>query len=224
VKIPFIGTRALDADMALLDAEEARACEGRWALRWLNSEDTRWKDEFTPKFYYEQTRKEIEREDNITHQRLTWAVAIQAFLMAAVGYLISGIGSQETVYLPMVVYREITLGAIGCIGLASAWITLGGVRASRRHINRVKADWRRYDPRHMIVPELAPHTFGHGPAIAFGSKYAILIPCLMLAAWAFYLAAYAALLGPPLCFNLGEVLKHYPDALLPPHSVPHALF
>jgi hypothetical protein len=174
-------------------------------------EDTEWRNGFTPMFYYEQTRKEIEREDNITDQRLSWAVSMQSFLMAADGFL-ACMAARNREFAHYRISRD-TLAAVGMIGFFAAYITLGGVRASRMHVERVKEDWMKYS-RREIVPEMAPHTFEHGPTIVFGRKYAVMIPVLMLMllAWAIYLLAYTIVLGPQLWGNLWSLAIHYPKA------------
>jgi len=182
------------------DFRTAQACRGEWARTLAG--DAGWKKDFTPLVYYEHTRKEIEREDNITNQRLTWAVSIQAFLMAAVGFLLSGIWPTAREHLPALVFREMALGAVGLAGFVAAYISYQGVRASREHIARIKSDWFAFNKVLKVVPEMAPHTFGSGPGIVFGTKYALLIPQGMQLGWVLYTIAYLVVIGPSLWTHL----------------------
>lgn len=177
------------------DHRVALSCKGTWARDLRGQSDQSWKKDFTPLFYYEQTRKEIEREDNITNQRLTWSVSIQSFLMAAVAFLVSGTWPPDGGNLRLVLFRQLALGAMGVAGLVAAYISFRGVLASREHIRRAKNDWHTYNRELKLVPELAPHLFGDGPAIAFGSKYALLIPRTMMAAWMVYLLTFFLVMG-----------------------------
>lgn len=188
------------------DGGDAPACKGDWAWVWAEKKDQGWRNCFTPLLYYEHTRKEIEREDNITHQRVTWAVSMQTFFMAAVVFLLSGAWpTPEECYGPVVVFRFLCMFVIGVAALVAAWITKGGVAASRAHIRRAKNDWRAYNDVLRIVPEMAPHTFGSGPGIAYGSKYADLIPRLLIGIWTCYLLLFLIILGPFAC----EIIKSY---------------
>jgi hypothetical protein len=172
-----------------------------WAQHWVASEKD-WRLEFTPHFYYEQLRKEIEREDGITNQRLTWSMSLQGFLIASMTFLLSGAWPiahalpLEYRGLRLLLFRELALGAIGLVGIAVAYVTYKGVGASRSSISRVKEQWTEYNEILRIVPSMAPQTYGHGATFPSGTSYAVFIPQVLLALWAAYLATYLAVLGP----------------------------
>jgi hypothetical protein len=83
--------------------------------------------------YYDYLRREIEREDGITHQRLTWILTFQGFLISAVTAMLAlGWSSAEP---PIPSMRWLSLGALAAVGLAFGHLALKGVMASRRAIS-----------------------------------------------------------------------------------------
>lgn len=191
--------------------EQSKPNTGRWAKEWL-SQRYRWEGEFTPKQYYEYLRREIEREDGITNQRLTWAMSIQGFLIASMSLLLSGAWppqiAQETMtvlgdsMLRAVIFRELAIGGIGLIGLLSAMNTYIGIDASRTALDKVKRDWHTFNDIVKIVPEMAVHAFGHDHTSRFGSLYARAIPVLFCVLWFLYLIVYCMILLPSLLSHI----------------------
>ncbi len=178
------------------DFENPKPCFGDWARQWRSKRDQSWRNDFSPFTYYEHLRKEIEREDNITNQRLTSSISIQTFFMAAVVFLVSGAWPAATSdQSRIVLFRLLCLLLVGFAALIASLITLMGVNASREHSRRVKKDWLRYNEYLNITPEMAPQSFGHGPSIRFGGGYAYLIPLAMIVMWSFYLIIFWLMLG-----------------------------
>lgn len=68
--------------------------------------------------YYEVLREEIKREDTITHQRITWSITFQGFLISASALLLvfgwPGDGSE---YLDIEILRRLSIFGIGILGL-----------------------------------------------------------------------------------------------------------
>lgn len=179
-------------------------CTGEWAKKLLANPGSNWQNEFTPAQYYNHLRKEIEREDGITNQRLTWAMNAQGFLIAALTILLvspwpSALVPQlpgEIRLLRVVIFREFALLVVPAIGLVSAYITYRGVSASRQALEHVKNDWKAINDLLCIVPEMAPHAFGDGPRFVYGSRFAIFLPGVFALLWLAYIAVYGMVLMP----------------------------
>lgn len=147
-----------------------------------------WQAAFTPLKYYDYVRKEIEREDNITNQRLTWAMAFQGFLIASMTFLLSGSWPDQAD--EMAHFRKLVIGALGVVGFLAASLTVSGIDASRNAIDQVVKDWEAINSKLRIVPQFAPRTYGQEKHFLWGSRYVRLIPRLFQFMWLAYFLAY----------------------------------
>ncbi len=206
--IRFLKPKSRTTNDSEPDFVNPKPCSGVWARQWRRNHDTSWKQAFTPFAYYEHLRKEIEREDSITNQRLTSSISIQTFFMAAVVFLVSGAWPEVTGHPRIILFRLFCLILVGFAALIASFITLMGVSASREHSRRVKKDWIHYNSCLNITPEMAPHAFGHGPKIKRGGGYAYWIPCAMVFMWTAYLAIFWLTLGK------GLVVPELADCLI----------
>jgi hypothetical protein len=68
---------------------------------------------FTPFEYYKFLRREIKREDKLTHQRITWSMQFQGFLVAAMAVLISSQDWTGKMEPRIGVLRLLALPALG---------------------------------------------------------------------------------------------------------------
>lgn len=165
--------------------------------------DTSWLSElpdtsFSAAKYYDYLRTEIEREDGITNQRLTWAMTLQGFLVASMTFLLSGSWVSEPP--GVATFRILAIGAIGIIGLLAAILTKAGIDASRNALDRVTSDWNEINSRIKMVPRLAPRMYGQGRPYFWGSLYARLIPRLFMVMWIVYILFYVFIVFPRLFF------------------------
>jgi hypothetical protein len=127
---------------------------------------------FTAKFYYECLRKEIEREDGITHQRLTWLMTFQGFLIAAVALLLASSWPLPDQHSGIVLLRRLAIGAVGITGFILAAVSASGIQASRDALDNVIRDWEHVNKHLLIVPQRAPRTFGEGISYTWGNGFA----------------------------------------------------
>lgn len=154
---------------------------------WVNTFDEAL---FTDKFYYETLRKEVEREDNITHQRITWLMTFQGFLIAAMTFLLSSPWPVPGEHRGIVFIRQAAIGAVGLTGLGLALVSRSGINASRHAIEQVIREWNAVNKQLEIVPQKAPRAFGEGNAYKWGSAYAKLLPFVFVILWIMYLVTY----------------------------------
>lgn len=140
-----------------------------------------------PEEYYKSLRDEIKREDEITHQRLTWSITFQGFLVNALALLIilSGEMSISNFYI-----RKLALFAISLIGLHIGFITLIGIKASRNSINTAKKAWEERNAVWRIFPNKAPQAYGQLNSFHGGSFYSEAIPYVFIVMWVAFIAIY----------------------------------
>ena len=149
-----------------------------------------WEKTFTPETYYKYLREEIEREDDITHQRITWSLQFQGFLVASMTFLIGG--AWTGVPGDVLTVRKLLPFGIAIVGLAVAMNAKRGVAGSREAINKVKNHWEnKIDAEFHITPVLAPRTFGKvDQTLALKRSYAVQITSIFVKAWWVFLIGY----------------------------------
>ena len=140
-----------------------------------------------PKIYYEYLRDEIRREDEITHQRLTWSITFQGFLVNALAVLIALSGEMSISAFYM---RILALIAISVIGLHIAFISLVGVKSSRNSIKIAKKAWEARNSVWRMYPNKVPQAYGQLNSFHGGSFYSLAMPYLFISMWVAFLIMY----------------------------------
>lgn len=184
--------------------------------------------------YYIHLRAEIVREDSITHQRITWLISFQGFLLSAMALLVVFGWPLEGMHDDIIIFRRIALGAICALGLSIAVLSYFGVRASHRSLENVKKHWERIlsESGHSaksigpkFIPDLVPQAYYVHPHKSSkleekddvakkdvrekndgGAKYAISIPIVFISMWCFFSVVYIIFVGPELLKN---IQSHY---------------
>jgi hypothetical protein len=148
---------------------------------------------------YEFLREEIAREDSVTHQRMTVALALQGFLFAAVALLVASIwpteaadnGLTEIMLAAVVKFRLALIGGIGMVGLLVAIGTMLGIAASQISIYQTKRNWERYarsGNRRVIVR--LPAAYGRGCLFHLGTAFAYWITASLILMWGLFVFAF----------------------------------
>lgn len=130
--------------------------------------------------YYTFVRDEIKHEDDITNQRLTWAITFQGFLIAAIGTLIGFVWSGGDAIIAL---RKVTLAVLPCIGIVFGIIAYNGIWASRTAIQAVKDGWEIRNGVWNLYPDHVPQAFGQGDAFRSGTGYAVSIARMFILIW-----------------------------------------
>ena len=118
---------------------------------------------FTRLEYYKFAREEIQREDNITHQRLTSSLTFQGFLVASVAIVVgrAPVGPNQTGSMVDLHYTIlIVLLGVGFFGAVLAWFSYRGVKASRISLNDAREEWKAKNKLWHIHPDFAPQLTG----------------------------------------------------------------
>jgi len=123
--------------------------------------------------YYKYLAHQIEREDGLVNNKITWLLTTQAILFAALALLGGGDTNAEiremlTLLLPLI---GIVLSVIGFLGVTGASITL----------RDLKTEWEELDY------SKAPRPYGTPLAFWLGLIPRLFLPLLFLAAWGYVL-------------------------------------
>src|SRR5918998_3991634 len=129
--------------------------------------------------YYQLIRSQIEHEDNLINQRLSWFVAAQAFLFSAYAILLNAppqVRSQKFATQQEILFSLIPLVAIGASILT--YITVIAAMLAM-------ANLRRLLERHMNEEEsaLLPPVQGYRQTLLLGQASPILMPFLFMVSW-----------------------------------------
>ncbi len=128
---------------------------------------------------YRMVRSQLEHEDNLVSQRLSWLLAAQSFLFTAYAISLNGpiqlrierIADRLTTLLPVVAL---------CIAVL-LWVTiLGGIFAMRR----LRTDFER---RAAQLPGGVPPIQTRGGVLLAGQIGPLLVPPLFIVVWLFLL-------------------------------------
>lgn len=142
--------------------------------------------------YYEYLREEVVREDELTHQRLTWLIAFQGFMINAVAVLIGFAWPEGAGVGSIIVIRKVSLAAIPVIGLLFGYLAYAGIIASRLSLTEVKFQWEQRNAVWQMYPDSVPQAYGQKLAFMLGRRYAVYVSLMFIFMWQVYLAVYLA--------------------------------
>ena len=135
--------------------------------------------QFSPLDHYRLVRSQIEHEDNLVSQRLSWMLASQSFLFTA--YAITLNGPSQSHFKTFETRSTLLLNLLIVVGILSAlliWATiLAGLSAMaklRRNFHNTVAD---------DLPAGLPPIQSTGLAYRAGQFGPLLIPLLFIAVW-----------------------------------------
>jgi hypothetical protein len=166
-------------------AADGKATQVGEAAMPFNFDDDR--DLETALTYYDYFRDEIKREDEITHQRVTWTMTFQGFIISALTLLLilNWDGSKNIEPI-----GRLALFAFGFIGVAIGLISFMGILASRRSIKNAVGDWEKKDAKWGLLHKYVPQAYGQGNAWDGGDNFAVLMPALFILMWTLFLSSY----------------------------------
>ena len=150
---------------------------------------------------YEFLRDEIKREDGITFQRLSSALAFQAILMAAMALMVaSGLPTATTTTTTTTTdhaarlidqynsLRVWLLFLIGGAGLAVGIGSLIGVHASVRSLRTIKETWEKLiEDESITLDPCWPQAYGKNEAHRAGHRFPYVMTISFIAIWIIYL-------------------------------------
>jgi hypothetical protein len=142
-----------------------------------------------PEKFYTQLRDQIVHEDNLCNQRMTWLIALQAFLFGAYGFSLSAEGAAGAKDISQVINSARTGFAVA--GVLSPIPVLAALWAAVRSIGALVDRWHRDFPESV---GRSPQIIGnHSPersrGTLLGQTPLFAIPVLLSAVW-FYIGLH----------------------------------
>jgi hypothetical protein len=137
-----------------------------------------------PLEHYRIVRGQIEHEDNLVSQRLSWLLASQSFLFTAYAITLNGpVQLHQQRYEAHVGSLMVLLPLVGIVSAVLIWLSIiAGMRAMRK----LRIDLQR--KLTGVLPGELPPIQTSGIALLGGQLGPVLIPLLFLTVWLVLLA------------------------------------
>ena len=129
--------------------------------------------------YYQIIRSQIEHEDNLINQRLSWFVAAQAFLFSAYAIVLNappqvrleGFATQQDILFFLIPLVAIGVSILICMTVIAAMLATANLRRLlKTHMNEKDS-------------ALLPPVQGYRQTLLLGQASPILIPFLFMISW-----------------------------------------
>ena len=135
------------------------------------------KYEFEPKEYYKIVRGEIQHEDELINNRITWLIYLQTILFAAF-FLVS-------TNKPSPSYWKDFERFIFIVGIGSSLHSLAGIIFAAVAVRQLRSGFWKQIKAHRAHPRSYPDPVVNPAINCWGLFLAVLVPCLILLAWAY---------------------------------------
>jgi hypothetical protein len=130
-------------------------------------------EELSQKDFYEYTIRQIEREQGLVNNRLSWMLTFQGFLFASIAL----VANKDTESATRLVFRNV----IPAIGIAVALLALVGIHAAALSSNEIKAKWKQRDGFHYYPPAFGTRTVSLlGRVTSYGIPTSVILAWLLL--------------------------------------------
>ena len=129
--------------------------------------------------YAATVRRQLEHEDGLMVNRLSWLVASQSFLFTAYAIVLNGVPQAQN--LAAVGRQELLRSLLPTLGLATCGLIYLGVLAGVRVTNVLRREFRQ---RRNKETNLEETILGTATTHALGLAAPLLLPPLFSAAWA----------------------------------------
>jgi hypothetical protein len=129
--------------------------------------------------HYRTVRAQIEHEDNLVSQRLSWLLASQSFLFTA--YAITLNGPLQLHYQRFESHVRLLLLLLPLVGIISAGLIWASILAGMAAMRRLSFHFKEYVGG--ALPAELPPIQTSGATLRAGQLGPVLIPLLFLAVW-----------------------------------------
>jgi hypothetical protein len=133
----------------------------------------------SPAEQYRMVRAQVEHEDSLVSQRLSWLLASQSFLFTA--YAITLNGPLQSHFKTFESNAELLVLLLTVVGIVSALLIWASILAGIAAMKKLKVDFE-----HRVgtaLPEGIPPIQTTGFALRAGQLGPVLIPLLFITAW-----------------------------------------
>ena len=135
--------------------------------------------------YYQIIRSQIEHEDNLINQRLSWFVAAQAFLFSAYAILLNapsqvrlqGFARQQEILFYLIPLVAIGVSILIYVTVIAAMLAMANLRRLlKSHANELESHAKE---KEILLPPVQ----GYRQTLLLGQASPILIPFLFMISW-----------------------------------------
>ena len=135
--------------------------------------------------YYQIIRAQIEHEDNLINQRLSWFVAAQAFLFSAYAILLNapsqvrlqGFARQQEILFYLIPLVAIGVSILIYVTVIAAMLAMANLRRLlKSHANELESHAKE---KEILLPPVQ----GYRQTLLLGQASPILIPFLFMISW-----------------------------------------
>lgn len=138
---------------------------------------------FTLKDFYEAIRKQIEHEDSLCNHRMTWFIALNAFLFSGYGFSLGAESGPNGALMKSTL--ENARDAMAALGILTSIATVVSLGAAQLSIYRLVTRWYSHAGKNeKIFPQIIGN---HSPSRTFGTAMGAVplyfIPLLCLSTW-----------------------------------------
>jgi hypothetical protein len=148
---------------------------------------------------YDQFRKYLTHEDDLVNQRTTWAITIQSFSLAAVGWVFSALTADMNARNYYRAIQAVHLIQFFCaLGIGVSIISAGGIAAAQTAIRRLEMNWGcvvARSPYKAYFPMLAGG--GSRRALWMGHAMPLALPVFLVLLWILLLTYITGFLWEP---------------------------
>jgi hypothetical protein len=134
---------------------------------------------------YDQFRKYLTHEDDLVNQRTTWAITIQSFSLAAVGWIFPALTANMNAKNYLAAMHSVHLIQFFCtLGVGVCIISACGIFAAQTAIRGLEANWTNVvarSPYSEYFPMLAGGGSRH--ALWMGHSVPLALPIFLMVLW-----------------------------------------
>ncbi len=136
-------------------------------------------NQLSPLEHYRLVRSQIEHEDNLVSQRLSWLLASQSFLFTA--YAITLNGPSQSHFKMFETHSTLLMNLLIVVGIVSALLIWASILAGFSAMKRLRQDFRKSLAGELPVG--VPPLQTTGTLLRFGQLGPIFIPLLFMGVW-----------------------------------------
>jgi len=135
--------------------------------------------------YYEQVRHQIEHEDDLITQRLSWLMASQSFLFTAYAIMLNGLQPKPGAATPLEYSKLGFCHLVAIAGILSTALIYASICGGVLQISRLKKLWVERQPADALLQR--PPVQSSGIPFMLGQSAPRLLPVILIALWLYLL-------------------------------------
>lgn len=136
--------------------------------------------------YYEMLRKQIEHEDNLCNNRMTWLIALQAFLFSAYGFSLGAEANTKPENLQFLSLIHQARFWFAILGVSSSLAILAALFAAILSVGRLVDKWYKFPDESVneFPPIIGNSQNDLQKGMYLGQTPLIILPLISIVMWA----------------------------------------